>query len=260
MGDYWDDVDAVVRNQLVEQQLVRADLLQRVLGCVAGDSTERPASAYPCRSTRRRRHRALARQLRRPLHADQHPQARGSCSAAPATARRACTTPGKASCARADGSAQVNLLLNRAGKSVDVDSYLPYEGKVVVHNKSDRRIAVRMPCWADRGASAPARGRRSSAPSSGWVTTCWSTISSRGTDRRDVPGARDDGQLHGECADGHGADLHAARSGAARCVDIGPRDQSPTSYPLYERDHLRSGVTPMKAATRFASDRVITNW
>ena len=29
-GDYWDDVDAVVRNQLVEQQLTRSDLLERV--------------------------------------------------------------------------------------------------------------------------------------------------------------------------------------------------------------------------------------
>ncbi|MBM3477324.1 MAG: hypothetical protein FJX75_28990, partial [Armatimonadetes bacterium] len=30
MGDYWDDVDAVVRNHLVEQQLTRADLLERI--------------------------------------------------------------------------------------------------------------------------------------------------------------------------------------------------------------------------------------
>ena len=31
VGDYWDDVDAVVRNHLVEQQLTRPDLLERVV-------------------------------------------------------------------------------------------------------------------------------------------------------------------------------------------------------------------------------------
>jgi len=30
LGDYWDAVDAVVRNQLAEQQLIRADLLERI--------------------------------------------------------------------------------------------------------------------------------------------------------------------------------------------------------------------------------------
>jgi hypothetical protein len=29
LGDYWDAVDAVTRNQLVEQQLTRPDLLER---------------------------------------------------------------------------------------------------------------------------------------------------------------------------------------------------------------------------------------
>src|SRR4029079_16103308 len=33
-----------------------------------------------------------------------------------------------------DDGAEVNLLLNRASSWVDVDSYLPYEGKVVLHN------------------------------------------------------------------------------------------------------------------------------
>jgi hypothetical protein len=51
-----------------------------------------------------------------------------------------------------DGNAQINLLLNRASPWLDIDSYLPYEGKVVIHNKIARRLAVRIPLWADREA------------------------------------------------------------------------------------------------------------
>jgi hypothetical protein len=49
-----------------------------------------------------------------------------------------------------DGTAQVNLLLNRASPWMDIDSYLPYEGKVVLKNKTAREIFVRIPLWVDR--------------------------------------------------------------------------------------------------------------
>lgn len=41
----------------------------------------------------------------------------------------------------------VNLLLNRASPWVDVDSFLPYEGKVEIRNKSAKKLAVRIPAW-----------------------------------------------------------------------------------------------------------------
>jgi hypothetical protein len=50
------------------------------------------------------------------------------------------------------GTTQVNLLLNRASPWMDIDSYLPYEGKVVLKNKKSREVFVRMPLWADRKA------------------------------------------------------------------------------------------------------------
>ena len=51
-----------------------------------------------------------------------------------------------------DGHATINLLLNRASRWLDIDSYLPYEGKVVVRNKTARSLAVRIPRWVDRKA------------------------------------------------------------------------------------------------------------
>jgi hypothetical protein len=46
-----------------------------------------------------------------------------------------------------DGLVRVNLLLNRASPWLDVDSYLPVEGKVVLHIKRASRVAVRVPEW-----------------------------------------------------------------------------------------------------------------
>ena len=51
-----------------------------------------------------------------------------------------------------DGIAQVNLLLNRASPWLDVSSYLPYEGQVVLTNKTAHRIHLRIPRWVNRKA------------------------------------------------------------------------------------------------------------
>ena len=51
-----------------------------------------------------------------------------------------------------DKAARINLLLNRASPWLDIDSYLPYEGKVVIRNKTAEKISVRMPLWVDKKA------------------------------------------------------------------------------------------------------------
>ena len=43
--------------------------------------------------------------------------------------------------------ATVNLLLNRASPWLNVDSHLPYEGKVLLRNKTTTRLSVRIPAW-----------------------------------------------------------------------------------------------------------------
>ena len=49
-----------------------------------------------------------------------------------------------------DGIAQINLPLNKASSWLDVESYLPYEGKVVLKNKTARMAYVRVPEWVDK--------------------------------------------------------------------------------------------------------------
>jgi len=50
------------------------------------------------------------------------------------------------------GRAQVNLWLNRRSPWLDVWSWLPYEGKLLVRNKGLERISIRVPAWVSRAA------------------------------------------------------------------------------------------------------------
>jgi hypothetical protein len=45
------------------------------------------------------------------------------------------------------GVAEVNLLLNRATPWMDIESWLPHEGRLVLRPKAVRRAAVRLPRW-----------------------------------------------------------------------------------------------------------------
>ena len=45
---------------------------------------------------------------------------------------------------------RVNMLLNRASPWADLDSYLPYEGKVVLKMKRKRNVWFRIPSWTDK--------------------------------------------------------------------------------------------------------------
>jgi hypothetical protein len=53
---------------------------------------------------------------------------------------------------QSDGAVQVNLLLNRASPWMDIWSYLPYEGKVILNNRTATSLSLRVPSWVDRRA------------------------------------------------------------------------------------------------------------
>ncbi len=63
-----------------------------------------------------------------------------------------------------NGSVQVNLLLNRASTWMDVDSWLPYEGKVILRNKEAKEAWVRIPLWVNRTGVQCRVGGRAANP------------------------------------------------------------------------------------------------
>jgi hypothetical protein len=258
LGDYWDDVDACVRNQLVEQQVTDAAALERIAAASSNPSWQETGPAFP---NKLNYDNTIARTLGVFF-------GQGSPGAAPNPWVMHCCT-GNASqglyyawegAVRENGdTAQVNLLLNRAAKLLDVHSFLPYEGKVILKNKGARRIAVRIPAWVDRRALRATVGGQPvdldwlgnrllfcglDAPCE--ITLTFPVVE---TTARYTVGANTPGEHAYTCT-----------FRGSTCVDVSPKDTAPTSYPFYDRAHLRTSRTPMKKVERFIADRIVGSW
>ncbi len=134
VGDYWDDVDRYLRNQFSENQLPAWKELgveywwHRVSGAFASwalpNEFNAPANIWT-------------------------------------TFTLCCTANGARTLHRIwdkminynDGKLQLNLLLNRSSQWVDINSYIPYEGRLDISVKQPlKEISVRMPEWIKSGS------------------------------------------------------------------------------------------------------------
>jgi hypothetical protein len=135
VGDYWEDVDQYIRNHGIEMQIMPEDLphLRRLAGKNLNPETEKIVAKGVG---------GYGGHLNKDcvwLCCSPHGNM-GIFYAWDAILRYQ------------NGVACVNLLLNRASPWIDVDSYLPYEGKVVLKNKEAKEAFVRIPLWVDRNA------------------------------------------------------------------------------------------------------------
>lgn len=259
LGDYWDDVDAVTRNQLVEQQLTDPDALRAICDAGRRDGWEPDAKAFPG-------------QL---FFADDIVErtlgvygGTAAPSAIPNLWVMHCCT-GNATqglyyawegAVREQGHlAEVNLLLNRAAKLVDVDSWLPYTGKVVIHNKLARRIAVRIPAWVrPQDLRLDVDGTRREAV---WLgqrvlvddlepgAALTLTFPVRETTAAYTVNARTAAEA-----------VYTCTFRGSTLVDIAPRTVGPKDYPLYRRQHLRRDTAPMKPVERYVPEHTVRAW
>jgi hypothetical protein len=129
IGDYWEDVDLYIRNMGTEMQFTPEDVPGHTLPVPSG--TLDPEGAL----------------------------IGGFAATASKEAWMGCCSPhGQMGLYYAwEGTlrfkervARINLLLNRASPWLDIDSYLPYEGRVVVRNKQARTVVIRLPLWVDK--------------------------------------------------------------------------------------------------------------
>jgi hypothetical protein len=242
--DCWDDVDQYVRNQLVEQQAADPDLLLAAAQAARSLGT----GASPT---------STDRALERSLGAF---SAFGEPTCLPRSDFHGCCTGNGTQAlyyawegvTRLEGEvARVNLWLNRAAPWLDVDSYLPYEGKLVVRNKQATTLAIRIPGWVDRAHLCCRLGERTITPF--WVGS-----------HIVFAGLRPGDEVSVECPVPEEEATYTANGTRYACtfrgstlVDIAPRNAPPASYPIYRREHQRTGKAPAKATTRFVTDRLI---
>ena len=261
IGDYWDHVDHYVRNHLVECQMLRRDLLEEIIAA---------APAYKIDPTSETDDNVLERNIGAFVSGSDPTwlyawytmccQGNGSLALSEAW---------KAILDHSDGVVQVNLLLNRASRWVDLDSYLPYEGKVVLKNKTARKLHVRIPAWVDKKAVRCHVNDRQASPH--WLNNY---LIVEGLGRTDVvkvefpvPESTEKFSLPS-----YGRRYTCDFKGST-LVDISPRGDKPVlvkmgsddggvfevrkGYPIYLRDHLKADHAPMKTVERFVASNLV---
>jgi hypothetical protein len=166
VGDYWEDVDQYIRNNGSELQLASLDEIRKLCEgprqTGAEGFTEKVARAYgvprlypdrivaPLENADRVAERSVGGfgRLQLPFGGR---AVRKSIICCNSHGNMGLFYAWEGALRYADGTARVNLLLNRASPWLDVESHLPYEGRVVIRNKAAREAWIRVPLWVDAG-------------------------------------------------------------------------------------------------------------
>ena len=265
VGDYWDDVDAYIRNQMSEQQLIRRDLLEQVVGkgprwepdppqVISDRVLERAIGSFTTNASPTRIYAAWT-------------------ICCPANGAQALYYAWESIVRHQDGAAQVNLLLNRASPWLDIDSYLPYEGKVMIRNKTARKLSVRIPRWVDQRALQSSLNGEVVSPD--WLGRYAVLDGLKPGDlvTMEFPVAEETATFRIEGSIERfrwESKEYTCSFKGSTLIDISPRDETlerdhryigdPTAYgtiPIYLRDHFKRDKAPMKKVTRFVSPRVL---
>lgn len=283
VGDYWEDADRVIRNHLVEAQITDRSILERIQqhtppaqddsaeASTAEDDDTVPVTSKPTSLAGEPPSsqltgasqvcmdnvldRCVGTFLSYLLPASGLNLRTMSCCNA--NGCRGLYYAWEAITRRSGEDGEVNLLLNRASPWLDINSYLPYEGRVEIRNKTCRRISVRLPAWVRsnevqlrvNGADRPVRlvGRYLAADD----------VKPEDVVRIDFPVATETFQrtAHAKTAN---ETLYTITVRGNTIVDISPRDVEPLHYPFYRRPELRRAATPLKQVDRRVSKYVPT--
>ena len=151
VGDYWDDADRWARNMLAEGQLLSTDWIYRLpeSGMTNHDPVYlSPSVAGPYNSTDRVPERNLGAFAGYPAANDWYVgDGPGTMHCCTVNGARAMYWVWDHALRHQDDTLRLNLLLNRASQWADVDSYIPYLGRIDVKVKQPVRLEIRIPEW-----------------------------------------------------------------------------------------------------------------
>ena len=134
---------------------------------------------------------------------------------------------------------------------MDVDSYLPYEGKVVLHNKRSHTALVRIPGWVGMEQVKAYVGHRPVHPARSGSYLVFQGLKAQDEIRLEFPVREfiEKSTIAGK--------QYTLKFRGSTLVDISPREDVLGSYPIYQRDSLQAKAAPMKTVKRFVSDQVL---
>lgn len=245
-ADYWDDVDRWTRNQFADGQLTESEWVYKMADKLP-PNPEFPNRAYA--SIEKVAERTVGGFAGWPSANDWQGHDRLSfmhCCTGNGT--RAIYYVWKNILHYDRGKLRVNLLLNRASAWADVDSYIPYEGRVDVKAKSSCDLAVRIPEWVRaKGTRCQVNGKERSLTwdrryalvgkvQPGNIATLTFPIRER----------RDALRIHGK-------DYVVTRKGN----DVVHIDPPGKHFPLYQREKYRQNKAQWKKTERFVADQLV---
>jgi hypothetical protein len=278
-GDFWDDADQYVRNHLAELQITDAAVLRKAVESMpAGGRGKNDTTQGPLDPAGETNDRVVDRNVGVFFSDSSHPTlipehnflyticCTGNCTPAMYAAWDSIVR-----CR--DGVAQVNLLLNRASAALDIDSYLPYEGKVVIHNKTAKKLSVRVPRWVGKSAVVGRVNDQPATPFWAGQYLVFDAVNPKDTVTITFPVVETteaytlkwkQTEFWKESTNPGSAwtpldppAKYTCRFRGNTLVDIAPRDAG-LGYPLYQRGALKSGAAPMKTVTRYLAPTLVS--
>ena len=149
------------------------------------------------------------------------------------------------------GLAQVNLFLNRASPWMDVESYLPFEGKVILRNKQAEAVRVRIPGWVDvKNLEVMLNGRPIEAIQPGRCVMVEGIKNGDVIELNFVVRERTDKYfIHDK--------TYTIQYRGSTVVDISPRNSDSRFIPMYQREAMKGTRAPMHTVKRFVAENLL---
>jgi hypothetical protein len=233
MDDYWDNVDAIVRNQLIEQQFTDLSAMRQMAG---GDP----------------KNDALLARFFGGCGVGEPTAIKPEISATASLSTAAAFYYAWHGITRFDhGLAQVNLFLNRASRWMDVESYLPFEGKVILRNKQAEAVRVRIPAWVDvKNLKVLLNGQPIEVIQPGRCVMVEGIKNGDVIELNFIVRERTDKYfIHDK--------TYTIQFRGSTVVDISPRNTDPRLIPMYQRDAMKGTKAPMHTVKRFVAENLL---
>ncbi len=239
-SDYWDDIDRYVRNQLVENQMSSSAWINEYVANL-------PASPIPVGASGVNVPERVIGSFSGWASANEYlirmnqPLVSACCTG---NGSRALYYVWKDMLNFDQGRLTINLLFNRASSWADINSFIPYEGRVDVHMKMDCELEIRLPEWVSPDETSgtvnyspvelsySSRYAHFDRLQRGDIATLTFPISERAVDT-----------LIGE----------SSYSLVIKGNDVVEINPSGIWYPFYQRSHYRQSIAPLVEFQRFVS-------
>ncbi len=149
-------------------------------------------------------------------------------------------------------------MLNRFSNWMDVASWLPYEGKVVLKNKQARTTLVRLPGWVARDEVSCYIDEKRAEPGLAGNYLIFAGLKGNEEIRLQfpVPQRTDQYTIHNK--------LYTVEFRGSTVISMTPQDTDPTAIPMFARGKMEKGKPllimgppPMIKVRRFVADRLI---